>query len=207
VIVDGWGVVYQQQNFVQCLLTPYLRARGCALAAEEIYAVYRKTSLGRRTAAEFWTGVGLAHEGAEIERDFVQTQPRLAAGALEALARLRADYRLGLLSNDVTEWAARVRARCGIEHEFDQVVISADAGLRKPDPRIYRLFLERAGVSATDCVFVDDRAENLAGAAALGIRTIHLVAGGGQPYTGAWSAIDCIAELPDAVARVLPPEG
>jgi HAD superfamily hydrolase (TIGR01509 family) len=203
VILDGWGVIYQEQSFVQRLLTPHLLARGCVYSPAQIYAVYRESSLGRRTAAQFWTELGLAGESAEIEREFVQTKPRLTSGALRAIERLRADYRLGLLSNDVAEWAARVRARFGLEQKFDQVLVSSDVGVRKPDPRIYRMFLERAETAPGRCVFVDDRGENLAAAAALGIRTIQLRGVGVLSYAGVDAAVDCMEKLPDAVAGVL----
>ncbi|MFB7224507.1 HAD-IA family hydrolase [Streptomyces sp. NPDC056227] len=44
----------------------------------------------------------------------------------------------------------------------------------KPDPAIYRLVLERIGLPAERCVFVDDHAVNLPPAAALGLSTVHV---------------------------------
>jgi putative hydrolase of the HAD superfamily len=203
-ILDGWGVVYQEPGFVQRLLTPYLRQRGCPLDAARIYQAYRETSLGVCHPREFWRAVGCAGEYPAIEAEFAQTCPRLAAGAIEAIVSLRTRYRVGLLSNDVAQWAARLRARFGLEPLLDQVLISADARLRKPALGIYRLFLERAQASADQCVFVDDRAENLEAAATLGIHTIHLLAGAGPAFSGAGAAVSSMQELPAAVARVLP---
>jgi FMN phosphatase YigB (HAD superfamily) len=56
---------------------------------------------------------------------------------------------------------------------FRDVVVSAREGVLKPDPAIFRVCLERNGLSAGDCVFVDDSAKNVAGAAALGFDTIR----------------------------------
>jgi putative hydrolase of the HAD superfamily len=58
---------------------------------------------------------------------------------------------------------------------FDPVIISGDVGLRKPDPRIFQLVLDRLGLPADRVAFVDDVAPNVAGAAELGIRAIEHV--------------------------------
>jgi putative hydrolase of the HAD superfamily len=59
-------------------------------------------------------------------------------------------------------------------HVFDVVVESAVEGMRKPDPRIYELTLERLAVDATDTVFLDDIGMNLKPARAMGITTIKV---------------------------------
>jgi putative hydrolase of the HAD superfamily len=56
---------------------------------------------------------------------------------------------------------------------FDGVVISAEEGIRKPSQRMYELGVERAGVAASDCVYVDDLPFNLTPAQELGMLTIH----------------------------------
>jgi putative hydrolase of the HAD superfamily len=57
---------------------------------------------------------------------------------------------------------------------FDVVVESAVEGLRKPDPRIYRLVCERLGVAPADTVFLDDLGANLKPARELGMTTIKV---------------------------------
>nr|WP_308358222.1 HAD-IA family hydrolase [Streptomyces sp. NEAU-Y11] len=59
------------------------------------------------------------------------------------------------------------------EDEFDAVVLSERAGVRKPSPAIYQLALDALGLTGAECVFVDDHAHNLPPAEALGIRTLH----------------------------------
>jgi 2-haloacid dehalogenase len=56
---------------------------------------------------------------------------------------------------------------------FRDVVVSGDERLVKPDAAIYRLALDRFGLRAEDAVFIDDSAANVAGAEAVGIRSIH----------------------------------
>lgn len=60
---------------------------------------------------------------------------------------------------------------------FDDIVVSADVGVLKPDPAIFRLLLERRQLDPSAAVFVDDSAKNVAAAAALGMHAIHATEG------------------------------
>jgi putative hydrolase of the HAD superfamily len=61
--------------------------------------------------------------------------------------------------------------RLGIAEAFDDVVLSFEVGLRKPDPEIYREALRRLSAEPARTVFVDDQPEYCDGAAAVGIET------------------------------------
>ena len=76
-----------------------------------------------------------------------------------ALASLRGSgVTLGIVSN-FEEWLERLLERLGVADEFDVRVISGLEGIEKPDPRIYRLALERAGVEPERSAFVGDSPE------------------------------------------------
>jgi putative hydrolase of the HAD superfamily len=83
--------------------------------------------------------------------------------------------RTGFLSNSGPEMMARVRADRALDAWFDVVIVSAEVGLSKPDPRIYELALSRLGVGPAQALFVDDRADNVEAAARLGMRTLQLI--------------------------------
>lgn len=90
-----------------------------------------------------------------------------------AVARCRARYRTGLLTNNfVTPMAGSTHAE--LLHLFDVVVESAVVGIRKPDPRFYLLACERLGVAPEEAVFLDDLGVNLKPARALGMTTIKV---------------------------------
>lgn len=55
---------------------------------------------------------------------------------------------------------------------FKGILVSGDVGLKKPDPEIYKLLLDRHGLEANTCVFIDDRTENVKAASALGFSGI-----------------------------------
>jgi epoxide hydrolase-like predicted phosphatase len=90
-------------------------------------------------------------------------------------ARLRRDrgLRFALCTNNVREWESRWRALLPIDELFEVVVDSAFVGTRKPEPGIYAIVLERLGLQAAECAFVDDIAVNVEAAAALGFAGVR----------------------------------
>ncbi|MGH3682510.1 MAG: HAD family hydrolase [Natronosporangium sp.] len=82
-------------------------------------------------------------------------------------------YRLALLTNNVREWEHRWRAQLPVDALFSVVVNSAHERVRKPDPGLYRILLDRLGARPERCLFVDDAPENCETAWALGIRSVE----------------------------------
>ena len=81
--------------------------------------------------------------------------------------------RMALLTNNVREWEPRWRPMLPeIDEIFEVVVDSAFVGMRKPEPEIYLLTVERLGVEPSDCVFVDDIAINCDAARELGMAAV-----------------------------------
>ena len=86
--------------------------------------------------------------------------------------------RMALLTNNVREWERQWRAKLPeVDEIFEVVVDSAFVGMRKPDPEIYELTLQRLGgvIDATQCVFVDDVDVNCDTARSLGMHAVHYV--------------------------------
>ena len=92
-----------------------------------------------------------------------------------AAAFKRRGGRTAILSNGVPAVINRVRHHRPLADYFDVVVVSCEVGCTKPDSRIYEICLAQLGTRAEATLFVDDRLENLEGAARLGIRTLHFV--------------------------------
>lgn len=93
---------------------------------------------------------------------------------LSFLRALRRDgYRIALLTNNVREWEPLWRAQLPVDELFDVVVDSHKEGVRKPDPAIYRILLDRLGTPSQRCLFIDDTEENCRAAAELGIRALR----------------------------------
>jgi len=81
--------------------------------------------------------------------------------------------RFAMLTNNVREWEPHWRAKLPIDDIFETVVDSAFVGVRKPDPAIYAIALERLELPAGECVFIDDLERNVVAARELGFATVH----------------------------------
>jgi putative hydrolase of the HAD superfamily len=83
--------------------------------------------------------------------------------------------RMALLTNNVREWEPHWRAKLpDIDEIFEVVVDSAFVGMRKPEPGIYELTLERLdGIAAPECLFLDDIDANCEAAEAVGMHAVR----------------------------------
>lgn len=72
--------------------------------------------------------------------------------------------RVGVLSNNVVEWEPYWRTMIDLDDVLSALIDSCKVGFRKPDPEIFALAAERAGVDPGQCILVDDLAENCAAA-------------------------------------------
>lgn len=96
-------------------------------------------------------------------------------GSWQLMERLREK---GFQIHAITNWSAEtwpegVRAHPRLASSFGTVVVSGAVKMLKPDPAIFRLFCDRAGLRAEDCLFIDDKAENCAGAISIGMEAEH----------------------------------
>jgi putative hydrolase of the HAD superfamily len=156
----------------------------------------------RTNAANHWENAWAKFERAEVD---IETFDRLfAAESLALGAEVRGRDVLPLLSGelrpDMVEALKRVAAACKtgcitnnlpanaigslggrslyiaeVMALFDHVIESAKIGLRKPDPRIYRMMVDALGVDPRNCVYLDDLGVNLKPARDMGMTTIKVI--------------------------------
>jgi putative hydrolase of the HAD superfamily len=121
----------------------------------------RSRAMWRGIYEVFLTEVGIAEDhdrlfSALYERFTDLASYRLHPDALPTLERLhKADISLGVISN-FEEWLERLLESLEVSQFFAVTVISGVEGVEKPDPRIFEIALERAGVSADEAVYVGD---------------------------------------------------
>jgi len=99
---------------------------------------------------------------------------------VEALRRIKTKFKTGCITNNVPSMQA-IGAdkpdnlyRREIVEMFDHLIESSKIGMRKPDPRIYRLMCETLEVAPEECVYLDDLGGNLKPARAMGMITIKV---------------------------------
>jgi putative hydrolase of the HAD superfamily len=116
---------------------------------------------------------------------------------VEALRRVGATLKTGCITNNlpansIGSLGGRSIYVAEVMALFDHVIESAKIGLRKPDPRIYRMMLEALAVDPGRCVYLDDLGINLKPAREMGMTTIKVL-----------DAAQAIAELEGATGLVL----
>lgn len=89
--------------------------------------------------------------------------------------KLSGKYKLGLLSNVGRDWLnifLRDMDKIGL---FDESILSFEVSITKPNPKIFEMMAEKLGVKPDECVMIDDRPENIAGAKTTGMQGIIFV--------------------------------
>jgi putative hydrolase of the HAD superfamily len=111
---------------------------------------------------------------------------------VEALRRVKIRFKTGCITNNlpansIGSHSGRSLYVAEVMALFDHIIESAKIGLRKPDPRIYRMMTEALDVDPRNCIYLDDLGVNLKPAREMGMTTIKVL-----------SAAQAIAELETA---------
>jgi FMN phosphatase YigB (HAD superfamily) len=96
-------------------------------------------------------------------------------GLLKYIRGLHPQYKVGLLSNAWSDLRQTMHERWNMDILFDDLVISAEVGIVKPDPRIFHLALERLGVQPEEAAFIDDTPMNVEAARRQGLAAIQFL--------------------------------
>ena len=188
VVSDFGGVLtsplLQAFNRVQDDIDVPIEAYGAAMAyslehdgEHPLYVLER----GEITEAEFLARVGRGLEvvlGRHVElhgfgaRLMDALDPNQELFDYYSALRRERGLRFALLTNNVREWESAWRSKLPIDDLFELVVDSAFVGMRKPEPEIYVLTLERLGLPGAACAFVDDLEHNVVAAREAGMHGI-----------------------------------
>ena len=91
---------------------------------------------------------------------------------LELVRQLRGRWKLSILSNADVSLRQRLEGELGIHDLFDDIVCSAEVGMAKPAPDVFRLACQRIGHAPEECVFVDDYDVNVKAAQDVGMTAV-----------------------------------
>jgi epoxide hydrolase-like predicted phosphatase len=150
---------------------------------------WKQVEQGRISPHEYWMAIGRQLHLSptqlyDLRGDFYSGD-RLDEDLLSLITSLRArGVQIGLLSNNSLELLDML-ADNKLNNLFDDLIISAQIGILKPDPRAYHAILEKLGASAGQALFIDDARVNIEGALAVGMAAIHF-----EPATGLSVIID-----------------
>ncbi len=137
----------------------------------------RRAQFGEILLAEHWQN--LRHHFGLTQDQIIAFETEFWGGdvvdyeLIDYIRSLRPQYKTGLLSNAFSDLRHYITERWKFADAFDEILVSSEVGLMKPDARIYQKILERLGVSAAQSVFIDDFAHNVAGAQRAGLQAIQ----------------------------------
>jgi putative hydrolase of the HAD superfamily len=176
-----------------------IRRTNAANHLENAWAKFERAEIDVDTFDRLFAAESLALGGAEVRgRDVLPLlSGYLRPEMVEALRRIGENFKTGCITNNLP--ANAIGSQSGrslyvseVMVLFDHVIESAKIGLRKPDPRIYRMMVEALGVDPKNCVYLDDLGVNLKPARDMGMTTIKVL-----------SAPQAIAELEAVTALQL----
>lgn len=132
-------------------------------------------SLGKMTEEEHWLDVTRRLNRPMTDMSHIRDSffggDQIDQDIIDQLRTLRKTHQTGLISNawdGMRQWLTDQK----LADAFDALIISAELGIAKPDPRVYQYALEQLGVKAGQSIFVDDLEKNIAASAALGMHGI-----------------------------------
>ncbi len=187
VMFDYDGVISRwpsDQDMMTIAATAGIAARRFADAYWQPRPAYDRAELD---ATAYWqqvsrlAGRGLAYSAAEVAaltRLDTDAWLHLEAGTVALIEELAAaGHRLAMLS-DVPATTADAIAGLPVARHFEHLIFSCQLNRTKPDAACFAAALARLSAAAAEVIFVDDRADNTAAAAAMGLRAVHFTSPG-----------------------------
>ena len=160
-----------------------IRRTNAANHLENAWAKFERAEVDIETFDRLFAEESLAL-GAEVRgREVLPLlQGDLRPEMVEALKRIKAQFKTGCITNNlpanaIGSMTGRSLYIAEVMVLFDHVIESAKIGLRKPDPRIYRIMVETLKVDPKRCVYLDDLGVNLKPAREMGMTTIKVTSG------------------------------
>jgi putative hydrolase of the HAD superfamily len=160
-----------------------IRRTNAANHLENAWAKFERAEVDIDTFDRLFATESLAL-GAEVRgRDVLPLlQGDLRPEMVEALKRIKAQLKTGCITNNLPANAigsltGRSLYVAEVMVLFDHVIESAKIGLRKPDPRIYKMMVETLNADPKNCVYLDDLGVNLKPAREMGMTTIKVTSG------------------------------
>jgi len=189
VVLWDYGGVFTPSPFGA--ISAYARSVGAEPVAfrEIIFGSYHEDSdhpwhqceRGELAVADTWAAISAEVEAAGYQFDLAQMFSSMVSGdefdrtiVVDAVREVRGrGIRTAIVTNNIREYGDAWRKQIPLDELFDAVIDSSHEGVRKPNPAIFHLALERVGVTEpTNAVFLDDFEGNVVAARALGMHGI-----------------------------------
>ncbi|MCB8948830.1 MAG: HAD-IA family hydrolase [Ardenticatenaceae bacterium] len=141
----------------------------------------QKAQRGEITEPELWQWIGSHLDLSVLEtaafRHGFWAGDKLDTGLVAYIRQLKNRYQTAIISNYASNLRPELTDLFKIADAFDEIIISCEEKIMKPDPEIFYRALARLGRQPAEAVFIDDFQHNLAAAEAVGLAAIHFQPG------------------------------
>lgn len=141
----------------------------------------QKAQRGEITEPELWQWIGthlnLSVEETAAFRTGFWAGDEMDMALVAYIRQLKNRYQTAIISNYASNLRPELAHQFNIADAFDEIIISCEEGITKPDPEIFHRALARLGRKPEEAVFIDDFAHNVRAAKAVGLSAIHFQPG------------------------------
>jgi len=169
VIFDLMGTIFKESHIIKNLFYPIAKKRRIITDYNQLKGIYSKYCLGEISQKSFWKIIPR-----DIEKEFLDSI-KLNKNILKISGWLKnKGYLLGILSNMPKEWGGYLVEKFKLDKYFSPIVFSGEYGARKPNEKLYEIFMERARSKPQNCYLIDDKLANLREARFLLMKTVWM---------------------------------
>ena len=170
VIIFDYFDVFRPDGYNRWLKKHGFEREGAFLAASE------KHDKGEFSDKEFFQAIAHAsNETADQVEQEMEADFEIDKDLVEYVEGLRRSYKIALLSNSSSDYLRNELKTNDLEKHFDEIVISSEVKLIKPEPEVFKYVLTRMDAAPNECIFIDDNPKNVSAAQALGLQGIVFI--------------------------------
>ncbi len=175
-VVDVHGVIVRPTEPLEGLLLPVILAENPDIDRELVRDRHRKLVLGRLTAEEFWSDLGLGPIGRDVETRYLSSF-KLVPGLHPFLDRVASrSLPVAAVGNQPREWGLRLRRMGQLEDSVSSWLVSGDVGAALPERPLFEATRRVMSVDLYDCLYLSSVPEYLDAASDMGMATGYFAA-------------------------------
>lgn len=168
IVFDFFGVICSE--IAPLWLRKYFN---CDSATEIKTTFVGQADVGKVSEQELFMILGeLANiSAARVEEEWYSLV-KIDLSVVDYIRELKVKQRVALLTNSPSLFVRKILNQNNLESLFEQIIVSSEAGIAKPDPAIFRLMLSKLGVQPENAIMVDDNSGNVTSALSIGMNAI-----------------------------------
>lgn len=166
IIFDFFDVIHRDHQKAWLAHHGYKREGGFAEASDLL-------DHGKIDFEEYLARYGkLSGIEAQVVRAEFESFATVDEQVIQLIRQLKSNYRTGLLSNAHSDELRPILMKHSLFELFDEIIISSEAAVAKPEPAAFRLILERLEALPNEAIFIDDNPDNVKSARAVGMQGV-----------------------------------